>query len=86
MGVNRVIKITKQRLIEIIKEEVHKLNEGGEKTYKSLMDLEKGIKDLEKTFKRDARDMQRERAGKVKKHIEVIKKSWTAIWADFQGR
>ena len=42
------MKITKQRLIEIIKEEVHKLNEGGEKTYKSLMNLEKGIKDLEK--------------------------------------
>ena len=50
------------------------------------MNLEKGIKDLEKTFKRDERDMQRERAGKVKKHIEVIKKAWTAIWADFQGR
>ena len=80
------MKLTKQRLIEIIKEEVHKLNEGGEKTYKSLMNLEKGIKDLEKTFKRDERDMQRERAGKVKKHIEVIKKAWTAIWADFQGR
>ena len=80
------MKITKQRLIEIIKEEVHKLNEGGEKTYKSLMKLEKGIKDLEKTFKGDKRDMQRERANKVKKHIEAIKKSWIAIWADFQGR
>ena len=50
------------------------LNEGGEKTYKSLMNLEKGIKDLEKTFKRDARDMERDRAGKVKKHIDAIKK------------
>ena len=80
------MKITKQRLIEIIKEEVHKLNEGGEKTYKSLMNLEKGIKDLEKTFKRDARDMERDRASKVKKHISAMKKSWIAIWADFQGR
>ena len=80
------MKLTKQRLVEIIKEEVHKLNEGGEKTYKSLMNLEKGIKDLEKTFKRDARDMERDRAGKVKKHIGDIKKSWIAIWADFQGR
>ena len=80
------MKITKQRLIEIIKEQVHKLNEGGEKTYKSLMNLEKGIKDLEKTFKRDARDMGRDRASKVKKHINAMKKSWIAIWADFQGR
>ena len=80
------MKLTKQRLIEIIKEEVHKLNEGGEKTYKSLMDLEKGIKDLEKTFKGDKRDMQRERASKIRKHIVDIKRSWTAIWADFQGR
>ena len=80
------MKLTKQRLKEIIREELQNLNEGGEKTYKSLMNLEKGIKDLEKTFKRDERDMQRERAGKVKKHIEVIKKAWTAIWADFQGR
>ena len=80
------MKITKQRLIEIIKEQVHKLNEGGEKTYKSLMNLEKGIKDLEKTFKRDKGDMRRDRASKVRKHIVDIKRSWTAIWADFQGR
>ena len=80
------MKLTKQRLKEIIKEELQNLNEGGEKTYKSLMNLEKGIKDLEKTFKRDAKDMQRERASKVKKHIDAIKKSWIAIWADFQGR
>ena len=78
------MKLTKQTLRKMIKEEM--LNEGGEKTYKSLMNLEKGIKDLEKTFKRDARDMERDRASKVKKHIEAIKKSWIAIWADFQGR
>ena len=80
------MKLTKQRLIEIIKEEVHKLNEGGEKTYKSLMNLEKGIKDLEKTFKGDKRDMRRDRASKIRKHIVDIKRSWTAIWADFQER
>ena len=64
------------------------LNEktGGEKTYKSLMNLEKGIKDLEKTFKRDERNMQRDRASKIKGHIGAIKKSWEAIWADFQGQ
>ena len=78
------MKLTKQTLRKMIKEEM--LNEGGEKTYKSLLNLEKGIKDLEKTFKRDARDMERDRAGKVKKHIDAIKKSWIAIWADFQGR
>ena len=69
------------KLKEILNEKT-----GGEKTYKSLMNLEKGIKDLEKTFKRDVRDMQRDRASNVKKHIGDIKRSWTAIWADFQGR
>ena len=59
---------------------------GGEKTYKSLISLEKGINDLEKTFKRDERDMQRDRASKIKGHIGAIKKSWLAIWADFQGQ
>jgi len=78
------MKLTKQTLRKMIKEEM--LNEGGEKTYKSLMNLEKGIKDLEKTFKRDVRDMQRDRASNVKKHIGDIKRSWTAIWADFQER
>ena len=80
------MKLTKLKLKEIIKEEVHKLNEGGEKTYKSLMNLEKGIKDLEKTFKGDKRDMRRDRASKIRKHIVDIKRSWTAIWADFQER
>ena len=80
------MKLTKQRLKEIIKEELQNLNEGGEKTYKSLMNLEKGIKDLEKTFKRDERNMQRDRASKIKGHIGAIKKSWLAIWADFQGQ
>ena len=80
------MKLTKSRLKEIIKEELQNLNEGGEKTYKSLMNLEKGIKDLEKTFKRDKRDMRRDRASKIRKHIVDIKRSWTAIWADFQER
>ncbi len=80
------MKLTKNRLKEIIKEELQNLNEGGEKTYKSLMNLEKGIKDLEKTFKGDKRDMRRDRASKIRKHIVDIKRSWTAIWADFQER
>ena len=64
------------------------LNEktGGEKTYKSLIKLEKGINDLEKIFKSDERNMQRDRASKIKGHIGAIKKSWLAIWADFQGQ
>jgi hypothetical protein len=69
------------KLKEILNEKT-----GGEKTYKSLISLEKGINDLEKTFKRDERDMQRDRASKIKKHIGAIKKSWLAIWADFQGQ
>ena len=69
------------KLKEILNEKT-----GGEKTYKSLMSLEKGINDLEKTFKRDERDMQRDRASKIKGHIVDIKRSWSAIWADFQGQ
>ncbi len=59
---------------------------GGEKTYKSLMSLEKCIQTLEKDFKRDERDMDDDRARNVKKSIANIKQSWTAIWADFQER
>ena len=80
------MKLTKQRLREIIKEEVHKLNEGGEKTYKSLMKLRTGIKDLEKTFKRDEKDMQRDRASKIESHIGDLQRAWADIWSDFQGR
>jgi len=69
------------KLKEILNEKT-----GGEKTYKSLISLEKGINDLEKTFKRDERDMQRDRVSKIKGHIGAIKKSWLAIWADFQGQ
>ena len=69
------------KLKEILNEKT-----GGEKTYKSLIKLETGIKDLEKTFQRDERSMQRDRASKIKKHIGDIKRSWSAIWADFQGQ
>jgi hypothetical protein len=65
-----------------------KLNEktGGSRTYKSLMKLERGIKELERDFNRDKRDMDSDRARNVKKSIGNIKQSWTAIWADFQER
>ena len=59
---------------------------GGQDTYKSLMKLEKCIKEVEKDFKRDERDMDDDRARNVKKSIANIKQSWTAIWADFQER
>ena len=63
-----------------------KLNEGGEKTYKSLMKLEKEMNNLEKTFKREERGMSRDRANNVKKSIKSMKMAWNAIWADFQER
>ena len=68
--------------------EAERLNEktGGEKTYKSLMKLRTGIKDLEKTFKRDEKDMQRDRASKIESHIGDLQRAWAAIWSDFQGR
>ena len=63
-----------------------KLNEGGTKTYKSLMKLEKEMNELERTFKREERGMSRDRANNVKKSIKSMKMAWNAIWADFQER
>ena len=65
-----------------------KLNEktGGQKTYKSLMKLEKGIKDLERNFNRDRRDMDSDRAKNVRKSLVNLQMAWNAIWADFQER
>ena len=63
-----------------------KLNEGGEKTYKSLMKLEKEMNNLEKTFKREERGMSRDRADNVKQSIKSMKMAWNRIWADFQER
>ena len=63
-----------------------KLNEGGIKTYKELMKVEKVINNLERTFKREERDMSRDRANNVKKSIKSMKMAWNAIWADFQER
>ena len=63
-----------------------KLNEGGEKTYLSLMKVEKEINKLEKIFKKEQKGMVRDRAIGVRRHIEAMKKAWTAIWADFQER
>ena len=63
-----------------------KLNEGGEKTYKTLMKVEKEINELERTFKREKKGMSRDRAKNVEKSIVMMKRAWTSIWADFQGR
>ena len=63
-----------------------KLNEGGEKTYLSLIKLDKEIRNLEKTFKREKRGMTRDRASNVEKSIVMMRRAWTAMWADFQER
>ena len=63
-----------------------KLNEGGEKTYKTLMKVEKEINELERTFKREKKGMSHDRAKNVEKSIVMMKRAWTSIWADFQGR
>ena len=64
----------------------NKLNEGGEKTYKTLLKVEKEINELERTFKREKKGMSRDRAKNVEKSIVMMKRAWTSIWADFQGR
>ena len=61
------MKLTKSKLKEMIKEELQKLNEGGEKTYLSLMKVEKEINNLEKIFKKEQKGMVRDRARTVKK-------------------
>ena len=63
-----------------------KLNEGGERTYKELMKVEKVLNNLEKTFKREQKGMTRDRANNVKKSIKNMKMAWNRIWADFQER
>ena len=63
-----------------------KLNEGGEKTYLSLIKLDKEIRNLEKTFKREKKGMTHERAKNVEKSIVNMRRAWTAMWADFQER
>ena len=63
-----------------------KLNEGGERTYKELMKVEKVINNLERMFKREQKGMTRDRAKNVKKSIKSMKMAWNRIWADFQER
>ena len=63
-----------------------KLNEGGEKTYKTLLKVEKEINELERMFKKEKKGMTRDRAKNVEKSIVMMKRAWTSIWADFQGR
>jgi hypothetical protein len=41
---------------------------------------------LKKHLKEMREILQRDRASKIKKHIGDIKRSWSAIWADFQGQ
>ena len=61
------------------------INEGGEKTYKELMKVEKVINNLERMFKSEQREMARPRVQNVKNNLVKLKRAWTAIWADFQG-
>jgi uncharacterized membrane protein len=64
------------------------LNESseGEATYKELMKVEKVINNLERAFKREQRDMAQPRAQNIKVNLVQLKRAWTAIWADFQGK
>jgi len=61
------------------------LNEGGEKTYKELMKVEKAINNLERMFKNEQREMARPRVQNVKNNLVKLKRAWTSLWADFQG-
>ena len=78
--------LIKQQTNMIRRQTGMKLNEGGEKTYKTLLKVEKEINELERTFKREKKGMSHDRAKNVEKSIVMMKRAWTSIWADFQGR
>ena len=61
------------------------LEAGIEKSYKAIMDLEKDILKLEKTFKREKSGMTRDRARKIEKSIRTLKMAWNNLYADTQG-
>ena len=64
-----------------------KLNEAGiDKSYKAIMDLEKEILNMEKTFKREKSGMTRDRASKMEKSIKNLKQCWNNLYADTQER
>ena len=75
-------------LADVQKKKNEQLNEktGGQKTYKSLMKLEKGIKELESNFLKDKRNMEPDRARNLRKSIVNMQTAWNDIWADFQER
>ena len=63
------------------------LNEAGiNKSYAAIMDLEKDILKLEKIFKKEKSGMTRDRASKMDKSIENLKKAWNRLYTDTQSR
>ena len=61
------------------------LEAGIEKSYKAIIDLEKDIDKLEKTFKREKSGITRDRASKMEKSIYNLKVCWNRLYADTQG-
>ena len=59
---------------------------GIEKTYKAIMELEREILKLEKTFKREKGGMERERAKKMDKSLDKLKLCWNNLYAYTQER
>ena len=63
------------------------INEAGiEKTYKAIMELEREILKLEKTFKREKSGMTRDRAKNMDKSLKKLKLCWNNLYADTQER
>ena len=63
------------------------INEAGiDKSYKAIMDLEKDILNMEKTFKREKKGMTRDRAKNMEKSIKNLKMCWNRLYADTQER
>ena len=62
------------------------VNEGIEKSYRAIMDLEKDINKLEQIFNREKSSMVKDRANNMKKSIQNLKMCWNRLYADTQER
>ena len=56
------------------------------KSYKAIMDLEKQIDGLQKTFNREKKGMTRDRANSMEKSIKNLIMAWNRLYADTQER
>ena len=62
------------------------INEGIEKSYKAIMNLEREIQKVEKIFNKEKNTMTRDRARSMEKSIKKLMMAWNNLYADTQER